>query len=95
MRPPRRYHRAYRVPDSEEPEAEVDLELEHHLRLTTQELVDLDVDPAEARREAERRFGDMKALQRQCARYERRWRRSLWVPEIRISSDNYLWVHRR
>ncbi len=85
MKPLRRIPRAYRVPDSDAPESEVDLELDLHLELTAQELIDEGMDPAEARREAERRFGDKEEWQRKCTRYERRWRRSEWGSEMIVA----------
>ncbi|UCC49320.1 MAG: ABC transporter permease, partial [Gemmatimonadota bacterium] len=75
MKSPSRYVRSSRLPDSRKPESEVDQELAHHIELTVQELTDAGMDPAEARREAERRFGDLDRYRSQCTRYERRWRR--------------------
>jgi predicted permease len=70
-----RYFRSSRPPDSRKPESEVDQELAHHIELTVQELMDAGMGPAEARREAEKRFGDLDRYRSQCTRYERRWRR--------------------
>jgi predicted permease len=83
--PSRSYPRAYRVPDLDRPGSEVNLELDLHLELTAQELMDEGMDPVEARREAERRFGDRAAWQRKCTRYERRWRRSEWGSEMMVA----------
>ena len=85
MAPRRKYARAYRVPDLDHPGSEVDLELDHHLDLTAQELIDDGMDPVEAHREAERRFGDKKEWQRRCTRYEKRWRRSEWGSEMMVA----------
>ena len=45
MRPLRNYLRAYRVSSLSEPGSEVDLELDLHLDLTSQELIDHGMDP--------------------------------------------------
>ena len=42
----------------------VDAEIEHHLELRTRDLVETGMEPGAARREAERRFGDVAAARR-------------------------------
>ena len=76
MRRSRPYRRLFRLEDSGGSEAEVREELAHHIELTAQELMDGGMDPAQARQEAERRFGSVEGYQRVCTRYERRNRRS-------------------
>jgi predicted permease len=47
-------------------EAELDEELRHHLDLRTEELVANGISPADARREAVRQFGDLRAAREYC-----------------------------
>ena len=47
-------------------EADVDEELRFHLEMRTRELIERGMDPVAARREAERRFGDLDEVQRAC-----------------------------
>ena len=47
-------------------EAEIREELEHHLELCARDLASSGLSPAEARREAERRFGDLDRIHAHC-----------------------------
>ena len=47
-------------------EADVDEELRFHLEMRTRELIERGMDPVAARREAERRFGNLDEVQRAC-----------------------------
>jgi len=49
---------------------ELDEELQHHLDLRTEELVAGGMPPADARREAERQFGDLRAAREYCRRQD-------------------------
>ncbi|HEV8356742.1 MAG TPA: ABC transporter permease, partial [Gemmatimonadales bacterium] len=74
-------------------EADLEEEVQLHLDLLTEELVAEGMEPAAARREAERRFGDRKPIGRfvraidRGARRERRRRESLalWGQDLRIA----------
>ena len=66
-RPPRRaYHRPGR--STEDVRSEVDEELDHHLDLVARELMEEGWSESDARREAERRFGDLEATRDYCTR---------------------------
>ena len=52
----------------------VDWEMEHHLAEQTERLMEEGLDPKEARREAERRFGDLARHRRRLVNMERRGR---------------------
>ncbi len=54
---------------------ELDEELEHHIRMRTEELLAKGIAPGEARREAERRFGDLEAARDDLEATARRRRR--------------------
>jgi putative ABC transport system permease protein len=68
------------VPSRRQRHREVDTEIEAHLEMRTRELTDSGLAPQEARREAERRFGDLDAarerLYSSAQRRDRRLRRS-------------------
>ena len=74
-------------------EADLDEELKLHLDLLTEELVEAGMEPAAARREAERRFGDREPIGRfvrsidRAARRDRRRRESLqlWGQDLRVA----------
>src|SRR5438067_4545584 len=58
-------------------EDEVESELAFHLEMTTRELMERGMTPDNARREAERRFGDSATINAECRRYgEERDRRA-------------------
>src|SRR5438093_476499 len=62
MTDPRPKHRrVFRLPwrTRQQVVAVIDEELEFHLQMRTRELIDAGVDPADARAEAERQFGDV------------------------------------
>ena len=65
---------------------EVDEELAFHLEMRVRELVARGMDPAEARREAERRFGDLPSMRRRLLHLgherNRTMRRSEWLAEL-------------
>jgi predicted permease len=67
-------------------EREVDDELEFHLEMRARELADGGMDPAVARRAAERRFANLEGTRRECRRIARerdsRERRREWWGEI-------------
>ncbi|HEV3140216.1 MAG TPA: permease prefix domain 1-containing protein, partial [Vicinamibacterales bacterium] len=54
--------RFYRWPWKAPVDREVDEEIAFHIEMRARELVDAGMDPAAARREAERRFGDVGAM---------------------------------
>lgn len=60
--------------DAATEERELDDELQFHLETSEQELRAAGWDPAEARREAERRFGDLRSWREACRRVDRRRR---------------------
>jgi predicted permease len=66
---------------------EVDEELAFHLEMRVRELVARGMDPAEARREAERRFGDLPSMRRRLLHLgherNRTMRRTEWLAELR------------
>lgn len=66
---------------------ELDDEIRTHLELRTEELVEQGFDPASARAEAERRFGDLetarRALYASARRRERQIHRNQWADELR------------
>ncbi len=65
---------------------EVREELEHHLELTAQELIEEGWSPADARAEARRRFGDLDYTTEYCSRETARayaeGRRTMWMEEL-------------
>src|SRR5688572_5659177 len=65
---------------------EVDEELAFHLEMRIRELVARGMDPAEARREAERRFGDLPSMRRRLLHLgherNRTMRRTEWLAEL-------------
>jgi len=72
----------WRVPVDQE----VDDELAFHLEMRTRELVDAGLDPAEARRQALARLGDVASLKRACVdlgrRRDREMRVMQWIEEF-------------
>lgn len=66
---------------------EVDEELELHVDLLTRRLVERGMDPAEARRVAMRRMGDLASIRQACLdqgkRREREMRLTRWIEELR------------
>jgi putative ABC transport system permease protein len=66
---------------------EVDDELEFHLQMTTRELMQRGMTAAQARAEAERRFGDAATVNDACRRYgterDRKERRAEYLTELR------------
>ena len=72
----------WRVPVDQE----VDDELAFHLEMRTRELVDAGLDPAEARRQAVARLGDVASLKRACVdlgrRRDREMRVMQWIEEF-------------
>jgi len=63
--------RAFRLGRAADVEREVDEELTHHLELTMRELVERGLPPEAARREAERRIGDLAATRRRLVALDR------------------------
>ncbi len=63
--------RAFRLGRAADVEREVEDELGHHFELEVQELVRRGLPPEEARREAERRFGDVAATRRRLVALDR------------------------
>ncbi len=60
--------------------ADVDAELDHHLHELTERLVHDGRSPAEARAEAERRFGDYARVEEACVDIDQEWeRRQRWL----------------
>ena len=55
--------------------ADVDAELDYHLQELTERLVQGGRDPAEARAEAERRFGDYTRVEEACVDIDQGWER--------------------
>ena len=55
--------------------ADVDAELDHHMRELTERLVHEGRSPAEARAEAERRFGDYARVKEACVDIDQGWER--------------------
>jgi putative ABC transport system permease protein len=84
-----RFRRAFRLQrrSEEGAEASVDEELAFHLGEITEELVRAGWDPAAARAEALRRFGDVEQTRAYCARMqtrrEREGRTAMWIEELR------------
>jgi len=78
--------RAFRLGRAADVEREVEDELRHHLDLAAEELMARGMPAAEARREAERRFGDVRATRRSLVALGRRRaateRRADWVGAI-------------
>lgn len=66
---------------------EVDAELAFHLEMTTRELMESGMTRSQARAEAERRFGDARAVNDECRRYggerDRKRRRAEYLDELR------------
>jgi hypothetical protein len=66
---------------------EVDAELAFHLEMTTRELMETGMTRSQARAEAERRFGDARAVNDECRRYggerDRKRRRAEYLDELR------------
>ncbi|HMB52512.1 MAG TPA: permease prefix domain 1-containing protein, partial [Thermoanaerobaculia bacterium] len=99
---PRRPHgvrRLFRLPTARRRlGAEIDDELAFHLERRIEELIAEGMDPAAARREAERRFGDRAAVRRECRRIdgERETRRRVaetlggWLGDVRLAARQLL-----
>ncbi len=75
MRPTSRWpglRRVFRLGRAADVEREVDDELRLHLELGVEELVERGLEPGEARREAERRFGDVRGTRERLVAMDRR-----------------------
>jgi hypothetical protein len=66
--------------------ADVDAELDFHMRELTERLVQEGRDPAEARAEAARRFGDYARVEAACVDINRGWeRQQRWRSSVGLS----------
>lgn len=65
------FRRFLRGPPAD-PRHDIEAELESHLEMRTRDLVDVGLREAEARTEAERRFGDVGSIRRRCERLQSR-----------------------
>ena len=85
----RDFKRTFRLDRSSPPDtrASVEDELKHHVNLCVDELVELGWGEEEARREAVRRFGDLKATQAYCEDMQMRRGRE----ERRMMSFDEMW----
>ena len=77
--------------------ADVDAELDFHMRELTERLVQEGRDPSAARAEAERRFGDYTRVRTACVDIDREWERQRrWRQLIAdLRQDLRIWVYRR